>query len=284
MRPPRSHGTRPIAASPRPRTLMDEGGAKADPAWRAKVLTLFPEAFPGPLGLSLTGRALAQGLWALETLDIRDFAHDKHRSVDDAPAGGGPGMVLRADVVAAAIDRSLQGEDRTTWPVICLAARGRPATQRRIEALAAGEGATFLCGRFEGIDQRVLDARGVEELSVGDVVLTGGEIPCMALIDAALRLRPGVLGKAASAEEESYTTGLLEHPQYTRPPEWEGRAIPEVLLSGHHARIAEWRLAQAEATTKERRPDLWRDHLRRMEHPEGGAEHSGAPEKTGENR
>lgn len=272
----RSHGQRQIAATATPRTLMDESGAKSDPAWRARVLTLYPEMFPGPLGVSLTGKALENGLWALETLDIRAFAHDKHRTVDDTPAGGGPGMVLRADVVSAAIDQSLVGvpEDRERWPVICLSARGRPVTQARVQALAAGEGATFLCGRFEGIDQRVLEAHEVEEISVGDAVLTGGELPAMMLIDAAVRLLPGVLGALESTEEDSFSAGLLEHPQYTRPPEWEGRAIPEVLLSGHHAKIAEWRRSRAEETTKERRPDLWRAFCDAEQHPVGGAEHS----------
>ena len=258
--PPRSHGLRQIKPSVQPRTLMDESGAKSDPIWRAKVLTLYPEMFPGPLGVSLIGKAREKRLWELETLDIRSFATDKHRSVDDTPAGGGPGMVLKPDVVAAAIDASLAKvpKDREKWPVLCLSARGRPITQERVARLAAGEGATLICGRFEGIDQRVLEARGVEEISVGDAVLTGGEIPAMVLIDAVVRLLPGVLGKLESTVDESFSAGLLEHPQYTRPPEWEGREIPEVLLSGHHAKVAEWRRSQAEATTKERRPDLWR--------------------------
>ena len=259
-KPPRSHGLRQIKPSAQPRTLMDESGAKSDPIWRAKVLTLYPEMFPGPLGASLIGKAREKRLWELETLDIRSFATDKHRSVDDTPAGGGPGMVLKPNVVAAAIDASLAKvpKDRGLWPVLCLSARGRPITQERVARLAAGEGATFLCGRFEGIDQRVLEARDVEEISVGDAVLTGGEIPAMVLIDAVVRLLPGVLGTLESTVEESFSAGLLEHPQYTRPPEWEGRAIPEVLLSGHHAKVAEWRRSQSEATTKERRPDLWR--------------------------
>ncbi len=256
---------------------MDESGAKSDPVWRAHVLTLYPEMFPGPLGVSLIGKAREKQLWALETLDIRGFATDKHRSVDDTPAGGGPGMVLKPDVVAAAIDASLAKApaDRGRWPVLCLSARGRPVTQERVRRLAAGEGATFLCGRFEGIDQRVLEAREVEEISVGDAVLTGGEIPAMMLIDAAVRLLPGVLGKQESTVEESFSAGLLEHPQYTRPPVWEGQAIPEVLLSGHHAKVAEWRRSRAEATTKERRPDLWRAFSGDTEqHPAGGAEQS----------
>lgn len=258
--PSRSHGTRSITASAGPRTLMDERGAKSDPIWRARVLTLFPEMFPGPLGVSLIGKALENGIWGLETLDIRAFARGKHRSVDDTPAGGGPGMVLRPEVVAGAIDASLRNvpQDRSLWPVIYLSARGRPMTQKRAAELAQGQGVSLLCGRFEGIDQRVLDARGVEEISVGDAVLTGGEIPAMSLLDSVVRLLPGTLGKLESTVDESFTAGLLEHPQYTKPPVWEGLAIPEVLLSGHHAKVDAWRRTQAEATTKERRPDLWR--------------------------
>ncbi len=256
----RSHGLRNIAATATPRVLMDESGAKSDPVWRARVLTLFPEMFPGPLGISLTGKALEKRIWTLETLDIRAFAHDKHRSVDDTPAGGGPGMVLRPEIVARAIDASLKGapEDRTRWPVIALSARGRPLTQERVARLSKAEGVSLLCGRFEGIDQRVIEARGVEEIGIGDAVYTGGEIPAMALLDAVVRLLPGVLGKIESTEDESFSAGLLEHPQYTKPPVWEGRAIPEVLLSGHHAKVAAWRRTQAETVTKERRPDLWR--------------------------
>ena len=257
---PRSFGQRSITATAGPRVLMDEGGAKSDPVWRARVMTLFPEMFPGPLGLSLTGKALEKRIWTLESLDIRGFAQDKHRSVDDTPAGGGPGMVLRPDVVGRAIDASLRGvpEDRARWPVICLSARGRPLTQARVARLAAAEGVSLLCGRFEGIDQRALEAYGVEEIGVGDAVYTGGEIPAMALLDAVVRLLPGVLGKIESTVDESFSAGLLEHPQYTKPAEWEGRAIPEVLLSGNHAKVDAWRRAQSEAVTKERRPDLWR--------------------------
>jgi tRNA (guanine37-N1)-methyltransferase len=240
--------------------------------WRVSVLTLFPGMFPGPLGESLTGQALQRGLWALETLDIRRFATDKHRSVDGPPAGGGPGMVLRPDVVAAATDAA--GDDGR--PRIYLSPRGAPFTQGDARALAAGPGAVLLCGRFEGVDQRVLDARGYVEASVGDFVMTGGEIPAMALIDAAVRLLPGVLGNAASAEEESFSAGLLEAPHYTRPPVWEGRATPEVLLSGHHARVAAWRRSQAEALTQERRPDLWRARGDSRPDPISGAERSDA--------
>jgi len=236
-------------------------------AWHVTVLTIFPGLFPGPLAESLTGSALQRGVWRIDALDIRAFAKDKHRSVDDTPAGGGPGMVMRPDVTAAAIDAASDGR-----PLLYLSPRGRPFTQGRAQELAAGRGAILLCGRFEGVDQRVLDARGVEEVSVGDFVMTGGEIPAMALIDGVVRLLPGVLGNAASAEEESFSAGLLEAPSYTRPPVWEGREIPEVLLSGHHARIADWRRAQAEAVTKERRPDLWRAYT----DPAGGAELSDA--------
>lgn len=229
----------------------------------ARVLTLFPEAFPGTLGAGLTGRALAGELWSLDLLDIRDFAHDRHRTVDDTPAGGGAGMVMRPDIVAAAMDAAqARVPEGARWPVLYLSPRGRPLDQARVRELAAGTGLTLLCGRYEGVDQRVLDARGVEEVSVGDYVLTGGEPAAMVLLDAVIRLRPGVLGNAASVEEESFAGDSLEHPQYTRPAVWEGHAIPEVLLSGHHARIAEWRQRQAMALTQERRPDLWAAHLK----------------------
>lgn len=255
---PRSHGMFSARPTAGPKPL----GADQAPghAFRVKVLTIFPELFPGPLAASLTGKALSERLWTLETLDIRRFARNKHRTVDDTPAGGGPGMVMKPDVVAAAIDAAEADApgDRARWPVIHLSPRGRPSTQARVRELAAGEGMTLLCGRFEGVDERVLEARGVEELSIGDFVLTGGEIPAMALIDAVVRLRPGVLGNEASTEEESFTRGLLEHPHYTRPQVWEGREIPEILLSGHHARINEWRRARAEELTRQRRPDLWR--------------------------
>ena len=222
--------------------------------WRATVLTLFPEMFPGPLGVSLAGRALASGLWALEARDIRDSATDRHRSVDDTPAGGGPGMVLRADVLAAAIDAADITTDR---PRLLMSPRGRPLTQSRVRQLATGPGPLIVSGRFEGIDQRVIEARGLEEVSIGDYVLSGGEIAAMAVIDACVRLLPGVMGKPDSAAEESFSESLLEYPQYTRPQEFEGRAIPEILLSGDHAKIAAWRRAEAEALTRARRPDLW---------------------------
>ena len=222
--------------------------------WRATVLTLFPEMFPGPLGVSLAGKALASGLWALETRDIRASATDRHRSVDDTPAGGGPGMVLRADVLAAAIDAADRFADR---PRLLMSPRGRPLTQSGVMELAAGPGPLIICGRFEGIDQRVIEARQLEEVSIGDYVLSGGEIAAMALIDACVRLLPGVMGKLASGADESFSDGLLEYPQYTRPQEFEGQPIPEILLSGDHARVAAWRLAEAEALTRARRPDLW---------------------------
>jgi tRNA (guanine37-N1)-methyltransferase len=226
--------------------------------WRATVLTLFPEMFPGPLGVSLAGRALAAGLWALEARDIRASATDRHRSVDDTPAGGGPGMVLRADVLAAAIDAADRASDRPTdRPRLLMSPRGRPLTQSRVTELAAGPGPLIVCGRFEGIDQRVIEARGLEEVSVGDYVLSGGEIAALALIDACVRLLPGVMGKLASGADESFAEGLLEYPHYTRPQEFEGRPIPDILLSGDHARVAAWRRAEAEALTKARRPDLW---------------------------
>ena len=222
--------------------------------WRATVLTLFPEMFPGPLGVSLAGRALAAGLWALEARDIRASATDRHRSVDDTPAGGGPGMVLRADVLAAAIDAAGIGPER---PRLLMSPRGRPLTQSRVRDLASGPGPLIVCGRFEGVDQRVIEARGLEEVSIGDYVLSGGEIAAFALVDACVRLLPGVMGKAESGEDESFSEFLLEYPQYTRPQIFEGRPIPDVLVSGNHAHVASWRRAEAEALTRARRPDLW---------------------------
>ena len=226
--------------------------------WRATVLTLFPEMFPGPLGISLAGKALASGLWALEARDIRDSATDRHRSVDDTPAGGGPGMVLRADVLAAAIDAAEMALDAPkSRPRLLMSPRGRPLTQSRVQALTAGPGPLIVCGRFEGVDQRVIEARQLEEVSIGDYVLSGGEVAAMALIDACIRLLPGVMGKLASGTEESFSDGLLEYPQYTRPQTFEGQPIPEILTSGDHAKVAAWRQAEAEALTRERRPDLW---------------------------
>ena len=222
--------------------------------WRASVLTLFPEMFPGPLGLSLAGRALQGGLWSLDVRDIRAAATNRHRTVDDTPFGGGAGMVMRPDVLDAAIG-DLAG------PLIYLSPRGTPLRQDRVRALAAGPGVALICGRYEGIDQRVLDARGVEEVSVGDYVLSGGELPALVLLDACIRLLPGVMGAAESAEDESFSHGLLEYPHYTRPAEWQGRAVPPVLLSGHHGAIAAWRREQAEEITRARRPDLWRARM-----------------------
>ena len=223
--------------------------------WKVTVLTLFPEMFPGPLGLSVAGKALKEGLWALETVDIRDFARDKHRSVDDTPFGGGPGMVMRPDVVDAAISAAIA--PAADAALIYLTPRGRPLTQRRVRELAEGAGVVVLCGRYEGVDERVLEARQVEEISLGDYVLSGGEPAALSLIDACVRLLPGVIGSEESLTEESFERGLLEYPHYTRPQDWVGRPVPEVLLSGHHERIDSWRRVQAEELTRERRPDLW---------------------------
>jgi tRNA (guanine37-N1)-methyltransferase len=225
------------------------------------VLTIFPEMFPGPLAFSLAGKALAGNIWALDTHDIRLHATDRHRSIDGTPAGGGPGMVMRADVMASALDATASTQDPR--PRLLMSARGTPLTQQRVETPAKGPGAVILCGRFEGVDQRVIESRAIEEISIGDYVLSGGEIAALALLDACVRLLPGVMGKEASAQEESFAQGLLEYPQYTRPQLWEGRAIPEVLTSGDHANIAAWRREQAERLTRERRPDLWAAHLAR---------------------
>lgn len=224
--------------------------------WKATVLTLFPEMFPGPLGLSLAGKALVEGLWSLEAIDIRDFAKDKHRSVDDTPAGGGAGMVMRADVAAAAIDAAKAAAPAES-PAIYLSPRGTPLTQERVQALAKGPGVILLCGRFEGLDQRVLDARDIEEISIGDYVLSGGDLAAQVLMDACVRLLPGVLGNVGTLTEESFASGLLEYPHYTRPRDFEGHTIPDVLLSGDHEEIDKWRREQAEEFTKTRRPDLW---------------------------
>jgi tRNA (guanine37-N1)-methyltransferase len=221
--------------------------------WSATVLTLFPDMFPGPLGISLLGKALSNDLWSLEVRDIRDHGLGKHRTVDDTPSGGGPGMVMRADVACAAID-AVERKDR---PLIYLSPRGAPLDQARVRELAAGPGAILLCGRFEGLDQRAIEARAIEEVSLGDFVLAGGEIAAMALLEAAVRLLPGVLGDHASTTEESFSAGLLEYPHYTRPQDFEGRAIPEVLTGGNHSEIAKFRTQQAERLTRERRPDLW---------------------------
>ena len=231
----------------------------------ATILTLYPDMFPGPLGTSLAGRALAEGKWACEAINIRDCATDRHRSVDDTPAGGGAGMVLRADVVAAALDPVADGR-----PVVALTPRGTPLTQARVRSLAQGPGVTLLCGRFEGFDERLFDARAIEEVSIGDYVLSGGEMAALVLLDACIRLLPGVMGAASSGVDESFETGLLEYPHYTRPAEWEGRRIPDVLRSGDHARIAAWRKQQAETDTRLRRPDLWERHEgARVQSPSG---------------
>lgn len=233
----------------------------APSVWLAQVLTLHPEVFPGPLGVSLSGRARAAGLWRLETVDIRAFARDKRGSVDDQPFGGGPGMVMRPDVLAAAIDSARRGS--ACAPLAVLSPRGAPLTQERVKELAGGRGIVLVCGRFEGVDQRVLESRGAVEISVGDYVLSGGEIAAMALIDACVRLLPGVVGRGSSLVEESFEEDLLEYPHYTRPRLFEGRAVPEVLLSGDHAAIGAWRREQAERLTKARRADLWARHRAR---------------------
>jgi tRNA (guanine37-N1)-methyltransferase len=244
--------------------------------WTARVLTIFPEIFPGPLAASLAGQGLAAGVWCLETVDIRDFGRDKHASVDDAPFGGGPGMVMRPDVVDAAVEAAV--DSASDLPLIYLTPRGRPFDQRRARLLASGPGLVALCGRYEGIDERVLEARRPEEISLGDFVLSGGEPAAMALIDACVRLLPGVVGDSRSLVEESFERGLLEYPQYTRPRLWQGRDVPEVLFSGHHARIAAWRLAEAERTTRERRPDLWARYLAKgASAPAGGLFHGRTP-------
>jgi len=229
--------------------------AKLDSPWKAKVLTLFPEMFPGPLGLSLAGQGLEAGSWALEAVDIRDFAVDKHRTVDDPPFGGGPGMVIRPDVVSEAIDAAAGADP--SLALIYLTPRGRPLTQARVGELARGPGIVLLCGRYEGLDERVLDAHGLDEISLGDFVLSGGEAAAIAVIDACVRLLPGVVGAPESLIDESFENGLLEYPQYTRPREWRGRTVPEVLVSGDHEKVKAWRRHQAEAITRERRPDLW---------------------------
>ncbi|WP_127143724.1 tRNA (guanosine(37)-N1)-methyltransferase TrmD [Pelagibacterium montanilacus] len=231
---------------------MASGGTTG---WQASVITLFPELFPGPLGASVIGRGIERGAFSLETHSLRDFATDRHRTVDDTPAGGGAGMVLRPDILARAIDHAAPEGD--TRPRIVMSPRGVPLTQERVRALAAGPGAVIVCGRFEGIDQRVIDARALEEISIGDYVLAGGEVAAMVLIEAVARLLPGVLGAGASAGEESFEDGLLEYPQYTRPQSFEGREIPGVLVSGDHGRVAQWRLEQARELTRTRRPDLW---------------------------
>ncbi|MBQ4825439.1 tRNA (guanosine(37)-N1)-methyltransferase TrmD [Leisingera sp. HS039] len=256
--PSKSHGRKAIRPTLKPRELMTPTPDLAG-VWKAKVITLFPAAFPGVLGESLTGKALQDGLWQLETVDLREFGAGKHRNVDDTPAGGGAGMVLRADVLGNAIEHTMAGT-KGNWPLIYLSPRGRRMDQQMMQNFAQCDGMTLLCGRFEGVDERVLDHYGIQEVSLGDFVMTGGELAAQALIDATVRLIPGVLGNQASTEEESFSSGLLEHPQYTRPAEWNGRAIPDVLMSGHHGKIAEWRHRMSEDITKARRPDLWEAH------------------------
>lgn len=261
--PPRkSHGRLSISASVTPRDLMSDR-PELKGAWEARVITLFPEAFPGTLGLSLTGKALSEGLWRLRTVDLRQFGEGKHRNVDDTPAGGGAGMVLRADVLGRAITHTQKRapEDRTRWPLLCLSPRGRPLDQSMARRFSEADGLTLICGRFEGIDERVIEHFSIEEVSLGDFVMTGGEIAAQALIDAAVRLRPGILGNAASTADESFSRYLLEYPQYTRPSDWEGRKIPEVLTSGDHGKVAAWREERARKLTQLRRPDLYGHYL-----------------------
>jgi tRNA (guanine37-N1)-methyltransferase len=260
-RPPltKSHGRLSISASMTPRDLITDKPQLKN-AWEARIITLFPEAFPGVLGASLTGKALQDGLWRLKTTDLRTFGLTKHRNVDDTPYGGGAGMVLRADVVAKAIDQALSGAPKA--PLVYLSPRGKPFTQAKAQEWAKAPGLTMLCGRFEGVDQRVIDAYDIEEVSLGDFVLTGGEIAAQAMIDATVRLLPNVLGNAESTVNESHSGGLLEHPQYTKPADWNGLTVPETLTSGDHGKIAQWRAEQSETLTQDRRPDLWAEHLK----------------------
>jgi len=252
--PDRSHGRKSIRANLKPRALDGEIPDLAG-VWRADVITLFPDVFPGVLGASLTGKGLKDGKWQLHTHDLRPYGEGKHRNVDDTPAGGGAGMVMRADVLGRAITEVLR--HRPPCPIIYMSPRGKPLTQTRTQVLADGPGPVILCGRFEGIDQRVIDHFKIEEVSIGDYVLSGGELAAQVMLDAAVRLIPGVLGNEISTENESFSNGLLEHPHYTRPPVWEDLKIPEVLMSGHHGKVAEWQKQQSEALTQERRPDLW---------------------------
>lgn len=256
--PSRSHGKQRVTPTLKPRALMQDVPDYAT-AWQVHVITLFPELFPGVLGASLTGRALNEGRWQLHTHDLRSFGLTKHRNVDDTPAGGGAGMVLRADVVGPAIEAA-QTYAQGRWPILYMSPRGRRFDQAMAQDLAGCQGVTMLCGRFEGVDERVIEHYGVTEISLGDFVMTGGELAAQAMIDATVRLLPGVLGNAESAVEESHSAGLLEHPQYTRPAEWQGRAIPPVLMSGNHAEIEKWRREMSRELTRTRRPDLWTAH------------------------
>lgn len=256
-KPAKSHGQRSIRASATPRDLMAEPKRRPG-AWGAQVITLLPQAFPGVIGQSVTGKALDDGLWSLETVDLRQFGEGKHRNVDDTPTGGGAGMVLRADVMGKALDSSAANRGvREAWPILYLSPRGEPFRQSKAKRLARCEGVTLICGRFEGLDERVIDHYAIEEVSLGDFVMTGGEIAAQALIDATVRLLPGVLGNDESAVEESFSNGLLEHPQFTRPNVWRGQSVPEILLSGHHGKIEQWRKDQSQRLTKDRRHDLW---------------------------
>ena len=244
--------------------------------WAATILTLYPEMFPGPLGASMAGRALRDGRWSCTPLQIRDHATDRHRSVDDTPAGGGAGMVMRADVLARALDQAIEGAPH--MPVLAMTPRGAPLTQDRVRTLAAGPGLVLLCGRFEGIDERLFEARAITPVSIGDYILSGGEMAALTLLDACVRLLPGVMGASSSGDDESFETGLLEYPHYTRPVEWEGRMIPQVLRSGDHAKIAAWRHAQAEIDTRSRRPDLWERHEdARVQSPSGARQRRKGP-------
>ena len=253
--PSRSHGRQTVRPALKPRALMQDTPDYAD-VWRAEIATLFPELFPGVLGASLTGRALQEGTWQLRAHDLRSFGLTKHRNVDDTPAGGGAGMVLRADVVGPAIE-AVQARAQGRWPILYMSPRGRRFDQAMARDLASCTGVTMLCGRFEGVDERVIEHYGITEVSLGDFVMTGGELAAQAMIDATVRLLPGVLGNADSVVEESHSSGLLEHPQYTRPADWKDRPIPPVLMSGNHGEIAKWRQAQSETLTEQRRPDMW---------------------------
>lgn len=258
MKSPRSHGRQSVRATLKPRELMQDTPDYAD-IWQARIVTLFPDLFPGVLGASLTGKALHDGKWQLHTHDLRGFGIGKHRNVDDTPAGGGAGMVLRADVVGPALAEA-QAHAHGRWPILYMSPRGRRFDQAMARDLSTCAGVTILCGRFEGVDERVIEHFGITEVSLGDFVMTGGELAAQAMIDATVRLLPGVLGNADSTVEESHSNGLLEHPQYTKPPTWEGRDIPPVLMSGNHGEIAKWRRQQSESLTQTRRPDMWTRH------------------------
>lgn len=257
MKTPRSHGRQSVHATLQPRELMQDAPDYAD-IWQARIVTLFPDLFPGVLGASLTGKALHDGKWQLHTHDLRPYGIGKHRNVDDTPAGGGAGMVLRADVVGPAL-AAAQSHTHGRWPILYMSPRGRRFDQAMARDLSTCAGVTMLCGRFEGVDERVIEHFGITEVSLGDFVMTGGELAAQAMIDATVRLLPGVLGNANSTVEESHSNGLLEHPQYTRPPTWEGRDIPPVLMSGNHGQIAKWRQHMAEQITQDRRPDMWKN-------------------------